>query len=131
MVNPAIVLQIDHVLTMRGETMTTIKITSFAPLQLEMPAKPGPYLGPIAIQLPAVHYNFYDLSMGGMIPGEPHLGADLEGWQYTFEAVEPMTLGKLIELVTVAKDDFKKLHKLIQRGVTELGPLMDRKRGNQ
>lgn len=65
--------------------MTEIKIVSFDPLTITwpIPDDEGMLYGDVRIALPNLHIQVYDLSMDGLIPGNPHMGADTDllGWK--------------------------------------------------
>lgn len=102
---------------------TVIHILSFDPLRLELPAG-NKVVGKVAIRLPPVHLRLYDLSMGGIIDGSPHIGADTPLWDITFNLEKPIPLSKLVSLVTTKANDFKAVWKQAQSVLDEAEPLI-------
>lgn len=102
---------------------TVIHILSFDPLRLELPAGKK-VVGKVAIRLPPVHLRLYDLSMGGIIDGSPHLGADTPMWDITLDVPKPIPLSKLVDLVTTKADHFKAVWQVAQNALDEAAPLV-------
>ncbi len=78
----------------------TVSILKFDPLTLELPAD-AMIDGELTIVLPPVHLVVYDLSMGGIIPGAPHVGADYPLARLTVPLDKPMGLGAVVDMVVV------------------------------
>lgn len=102
---------------------TVIHILSFDPLRLELPSTQK-VVGEVAIRLPPVHLRLLDLSMGGIIDGSPHVGADTPLWDITFNVAKPIPLSKLVDLVTTKADHFKAVWQEAQNVLDETAPLI-------
>lgn len=105
---------------------TTIKITQFDPLQLELPKVDGPVAGDVTIELPAVHIKVRELfGPSWRMPDTPYVGGDLDGYGYSFTLTEPVELSQLVGMVARLQDSFQKAHSEIQRVLDEKGALLD------
>ena len=77
---------------------TTIAILKFDPLTLELPAVPM-IEDEVVIQLPPVHLTILDLSMGGIIDGHPHIGANVPLINVTIKLTVPLRLGEVVDMI--------------------------------
>lgn len=82
---------------------TTIAILKFDPLTLELPNVPM-IEDEVVIQLPPVHLTIYDLSMGGIIDGHPHIGTDVPLVNVTIKLTAPLALGTVVDMIVGGLD---------------------------
>ena len=107
----------------------TFKILGFNPLRLEVPhVEGGKIHDEFDVVLPPVHFTFVDLSMGGIIPGKPHLGADLDGWRMNIRIDAPLSPGEILDMLQATQDDIEELHRRLQQHTDEAGPILDREK---
>lgn len=103
---------------------TIVSITSFEPLSIVFP-NVEMYTGDIFLAFPAVHVKLYDLSMGGIIPGQPHIGGDGQIFGFTLHlGTNSMTHGDIIELIRVSKAHLIEMHRIVQQTLDKHGALL-------
>lgn len=100
-----------------------IAILSFDPLRLELPTA-AELAGEVQVQLPPVHVNLIDLSLGGLLPDRPHIGADLPMTKVSIKLSEPATVGNLVDLIAGRIDIWRDLWRASQRALDKCGPLL-------
>lgn len=95
-------------------TETHKVLVSFNPLRIDLPGA-GPFVGEIQVVLPENHVTVMDLSMGGMIPGSPHIGGDARIFGFKFEVPEPgMEAADLLKFIETTADKLEGLHEFCQ-----------------
>lgn len=105
------------------DNKVVIKILQFDPLRLELPTvKEGKRF---SIVLPPVHVKVLDLSMGGLIEGNPHIGADAELFECYANFDEPVPVATMVEHIAGAADLYKKMWAHLQKGMDAADPLLD------
>lgn len=102
---------------------TEIVIKSFHPLSITLPE--GDTLqGKVRVVLPPLHVQVVDLSMGGIIPGSPHLGSDAPLVGYNVEFEEAVDLGPFMQFVIKSADLFEQIWKAYQGEFDKKGALL-------
>jgi len=101
-----------------------VKIIQFDPLQVQVPDEGGEFFE-AKITLPSIKLNLIDLSMGGVIPGGPHIGTEAEALSVMLTQEEPILIGTVIEIIRKIKPELKELHARAQKVATEYGPLCE------
>lgn len=76
------------------------------------------------IVLPDVHVKVVDLSMGGIIPNGPHLGADVPMVGVDVEFEEPVEIGKFMQFVVNSADVLEKAWKESQKVIDKHGAVL-------
>ena len=99
-----------------------VRITAFEPLTVELPA--GRIAGKVTIELPAVHVQLYDLSLGGLLPGA-HIGGDIGVVGLSFDAADVgMTPGQIADFITRAQPELKQIWRAYQDELDKRGALL-------
>lgn len=89
---------------------TVIKVESLDPLTIVIPS-PGPYFLPITILLPTMTFQLVDLSLDGLIPGNPGIYGEGVRLEQTLRGEgELIPLQKIVNYLFAARE---KLFKLI------------------
>ena len=88
---------------------TVIKIESLDPLTIVL-LSPGPYHLPIKLLLPTMTFQLVDLSLDGMIPGNPGIYGDGARLEQTLRGDgEPIPLQKIVNYLFAAREKLLKL----------------------
>lgn len=101
-----------------------VTIDGFDPLKVSIP-RAERFAGVVRIQLPPVHLVIYDLSLGGILDGAPHIGADARVTDLVLTLGEPgITGAQLFDLIYAAQDRFRDIWQAMQRAMDERGALL-------
>lgn len=105
------------------DDVTEIIIKSFHPLDVQLPDC-DTLEGKVKFVLPAVHLKLYDLSLDGIIPGDPHIGGDAPMFCVSANFPSPVDIGKVMQFVVKSKDDLETLWKAYQAELDKRGALL-------
>lgn len=104
-----------------------ISVTSFDPLVMQLPAA-AQVANILVIKLPALHLKVFDLSMGGIVPGAPHIGADAQMLEVTITTKnpedDPFTLGWSVNYIADSLETLKEAWKIAQDLINAQGALL-------
>jgi hypothetical protein len=90
-------------------------------LTVELPS--GRIAGKVTLELPAVHVQLYDLSMGGLLPGA-HIGGDMTLAGLSFDTGDVgITPGQLADFITTAQGELKQIWRIYQDELDKRGAL--------
>lgn len=104
--------------------MTTLKITSFRPLAVQLPEVKEIPDNVVEIYLPEINTQIFDLSMGGIIPGRPGFYAPVEIGRIVLQLDPDTTVGQVIDTILDAKAHFEKTHQDIEAVVRAAEPIV-------
>ncbi|MHC4336137.1 MAG: hypothetical protein ACYSUV_20675 [Planctomycetota bacterium] len=102
---------------------TKVIIKSFHPLDVTLPDCTE-LVGIVQIVLPAIHVQLLDLSMDGIVPGNPHLGTDAPLHSLEIDFPEPVDVGKFMMFVIESREELEQMWKGIQAHYDEKGALL-------
>ncbi len=95
--------------------MIIVKINSFDPLNIEFPLEA--VTGRFKLVLPNIQMKLFDLSMGGMIPQAPYVGAEGQVFSLDIDIGESeMSGAKVMEFIQECLPQLRDMHKLVQGG---------------
>ena len=103
-------------------TEPTITILSFDPLQMQLPSAPAAF-AKVIVRLPPVHLKLFDLSLCGIIPDNPHIGAELPLTEITISLKEPATPGEIVDMIAGSVDMWREVWQATQRFADDYGPI--------
>lgn len=87
------------------------------------------FTGKVEILLPAHHYKLHDLSLGGIIPGGPHIGTDGRAWALKMDlGDEGMSAGDMMEFLARAEPQIRQLWRVVQDELDKTY-LLERRKG--
>jgi len=99
-----------------------VTIENFHPLTITWPD--GELVGEVRLVFPPIHVKMYDLSMGDIIPGGPHLGSDapIVGCTLTFD--KPADKGDFMKFIEASRDDLETAWQAYQDEFDKKGALL-------
>ena len=100
----------------------TITILSFDPLQMQLPLASAAF-AIVVVRLPPVHLKLFDLSLGGIIPDDPHVGTELPVTDIVITLKEPVALGKIVDMIAASVDRWCEIWQATQRFADDYGPI--------
>ena len=103
-------------------TEPTITILSFEPLQMQLPLASAAF-AIVVVRLPPVHLKLFDLSLGGIIPDDPHVGTELPMTDIVITLQEPVALGKIVDMIATSVDRWREIWQATQRFADDYGPI--------
>lgn len=92
---------------MMSETVIEVIIEKFHPLTIVWPD--GELVGKVRIVLPPIHLRICDLGMGGVIPGDPHLGSDTPIAGINIFTPTPLDKGDFMNFIEESRGDMEQL----------------------
>ena len=101
----------------------TLIIEGFEPLRLALPTEVD-LVGEVWVQLPPVHVNLIDLSLGGLIPDQPHVGADLPLTRIAITLSEPTTVGHIVDAIIESASSWWAIWQASQKALDQCGPIL-------
>lgn len=102
---------------------TTLIIEGFEPLRLTLPANVN-LVGEVRVQMPPVHVQLVDLSMGGLVPDNPHIGLDAPMTSILITLSEPTTVGRIVDAIIENVSSWQALWQASQQALDQCGPIL-------
>lgn len=103
-------------------TTPRIAILSFDPLRLELPENLEPTTE-VLVCLPPVHIKLFDLSMGGLVPDDPHIGMDAPITNITIILPKPTSVGDIVSMISASASTWRALWLASQKALDNCGPV--------